>query len=323
MKLKYLFKNFDLAEMIVKNWDYDNLEYFKYFRISSNAIYPFSNQGKVYFLRISPIDEKSEKNMLAELEFLGYLRDNNYAATQAKPSKNGRELEIVNTPWGWYYAAVFPRVRGKALGDIEITDDITLQWGRALGKLHRLSREYKPAISRRNTWKDQLEWIKRLLKELPDETDAMREADKLTEIFQTIPVTEDNYGLVHYDFESDNIFYDRDTNEIIPIDFDDSMYHWYVMDVEQVLDNIKNELSGERAEEVSKIFLKGYNCEYSVSEEAIEQLPVFRRFANLYAHARVLRSLGEKWDNEPECLTALRVKLNDRLDKNRQAWEQD
>lgn len=320
MKLKHLFQNFHLAEMIVKHWDYDNLDLFKYFRISSNAIYPFSNQGKVYLLRIAPIDEKSEEAILAELEFLGYLKDNSYAAIQAQPSQNGRELEIVNTPWGQYYAVVFSRVRGKALDDIEITDDIALQWGRALGRLHMLSKGYKPSISKRSSWKEQIEWIKEVLKDYSDEVDAIKEADRLSELFQSIPITEDNYGLVHYDFEMDNVFYDKDTNEIIPIDFDDSMYHWYAMDVEQTLNSIKNELSAERAEEVSRRFLEGYNCENNISEDMIRLLPIFRRFANLYGYARVLRSVREKWDNEPEWLTALRMKLNDILKKKRQMW---
>lgn len=43
LKLKYLFDNRDLAKMILENWDYDesSLKMFDYFRISSNAVYPF------------------------------------------------------------------------------------------------------------------------------------------------------------------------------------------------------------------------------------------------------------------------------------------
>lgn len=315
MKLKHLFSNIDLATMVVKNWDYDSLDLFKYWRISSNAIYPFSNQEKVYFLRITPIDEKSEKAILAELEFLHYLRDNKYTSIQAQPSKNGRELEIVNTPWGQYYAAVFPRVRGIALADMEITDDIALLWGRALGRLHKLSNVHKPTGYMRSSWKDQINWIKEVLDDFPNEVEAAREADTLKKFFQTIPVTDGNYGLIHYDFELDNVFYDKDTNEIIPIDFDDSMYHWYAMDIEQTLDSIRNELPEERAGKVPGKFLEGYCSEYNISEDMTKLFPVFRRFADLYGYVRVLRSIQEKWDNEPEWLVALRMKLNDILKK--------
>lgn len=48
LKLKYLFQHNALAEMILKNWNYDpeSLNMFQYYRISSNAVYPFRDQGK-------------------------------------------------------------------------------------------------------------------------------------------------------------------------------------------------------------------------------------------------------------------------------------
>jgi hypothetical protein len=71
LKLKYLFNNVDLAEMLLKNWDFDeqSLDMLKYYRISSNAIYPFQSQGKTQFLRFSPKTEKCRENILAELDF--------------------------------------------------------------------------------------------------------------------------------------------------------------------------------------------------------------------------------------------------------------
>ncbi len=41
LKLKYLFDNKDLAHMILNNWeyDYDNPDLLKHYRISSNAVY--------------------------------------------------------------------------------------------------------------------------------------------------------------------------------------------------------------------------------------------------------------------------------------------
>lgn len=41
MKLKYLFVNRNLAEMLLKKWDYEGIGMFKHYRVSSNAIYPF------------------------------------------------------------------------------------------------------------------------------------------------------------------------------------------------------------------------------------------------------------------------------------------
>ena len=64
LKLKYLFENYELAKEALKNWehDVDTLDQMlSQFRISSNAIYPFTQDGKVCFLRLAPIEEKIEK----------------------------------------------------------------------------------------------------------------------------------------------------------------------------------------------------------------------------------------------------------------------
>lgn len=37
-----------------------------------------------------------------------------------------------------------------------------------------------------------------------------------------------------------NVFYDEETGSCNMIDFDDSMYHWYAMDIEQALDSLVN-----------------------------------------------------------------------------------
>lgn len=93
------------------------------------------------------------------------------------------------------------------------------------------------------------------------------------------------------------------------IDFDDSMYHWYAMDIEQALDNIAEEISCGDFSLMRDCFIKGYRGEYSVSDEMLSYLPMFRRFANLYGYVRVLLATKEVWDNEPKWMTNLRRHL--------------
>ena len=44
-------------------------------------------------------------------------------------------------------------------------------------------------------------------------------------------------------------------------------------------------------------------------------IPACRRFANLYGYVRVLRSVEEKWNNEPEWLVSLRENLIEAMKK--------
>ena len=117
------------------------------------------------------------------------------------------------------------------------------------------------------------------------------------------------YGLVHYDFEPDNVFYDAETNSCAVIDFDDGMYHWYALDIEQVFASLAEELSGDSLEAAERAFLDGYRTQHAYTAEMDALRPLMRRFINLYTYARLTRSIAETFDDEPEWLTGLRVKL--------------
>lgn len=101
MKLKYFFDNPELAHMLLKNWDYDesSLDMFRSCRISANAIYPFTRNEEVRLLRFCPTSEKIKDNLLAELEFIAYLRNNQYQAVASVLAKTGEELVQRLTPW--------------------------------------------------------------------------------------------------------------------------------------------------------------------------------------------------------------------------------
>lgn len=311
LKLKYLFHNKELAEMILKNWEYDcdDPDLLKYYRTSSNAVYWCKNNGNIFFLRFAPDEEKSKENILAELEFLRYLKSNGYSSVETILSKAGNELEVANTPWWKYYAVAFKKASGMSLDRMPLTKDIVFGFGKALGKLHKLSSEFNPINNKRNTWKEEMDWMENILTTFPNETEAKNELSKLRDYFSKLPATKYNFGLVHYDFELDNVFYDEASKTFTAIDFDDSMYNWYALDIEQSLDSLKEEISEDQIDSLTTEFINGYRLEYDVWDEMLKLLPIFRRYINLYDYVRVLHSSKEKWDNEPGWLVNLRSKL--------------
>jgi Ser/Thr protein kinase RdoA (MazF antagonist) len=316
LKLKYLFNNEELAEMLLKNWEYDeeSIDMFKYYRISSNAIYPFKCEGNTHLLRFAPKTEKLKSNILAELDFIKYLRDNQYGVLESAASKQGEELVEVHTPWGEYFASVFKRVSGVQINNTDFSDTIIFSHGKALGRLHHLSSQYTPGKFQRWSYRDALDWIQEVLMDFPEESAALMETKLLREYFASIPKSQFNYGLIHYDFEYDNVFYDNKSNSCNAIDFDDAMYHWYAMDIEQALDSLQDYIPAEMFNHKKQCFMDGYLTEYDISNDFEDILPACRRFANLYGYARILRSIAEKWDNEPDWLTNLRAKLSKGLE---------
>ncbi|WP_026477681.1 phosphotransferase enzyme family protein [Alkaliphilus transvaalensis] len=312
LKLKCFFDNKDLAKMILENWEYDlaSIDMFNFYRISSNAVYPFKYKGKTRFLRFSPVGEKDINNLVGELDFIRFLMSRDYPALSIIVSKNNEEFIEVYTPWGDFYAVVFERVDGVQLGEIEYTPEICKKHGSYLGKLHKLSSDYKPITKLRWTYEDVFLWIDKELSNLSYDISAIEEIKILETYLSKIPKNEKNFGLIHYDFELDNVFYDQAKDVLNIIDFDDAMYHWYAMDIERALDSIKNEIPKENYFLMKDSFIKGYNEEFNVTDEMLSYLPIFRRFANLYAYTRILRSTAEVWNNEPDWLTEIRGKLN-------------
>jgi Putative homoserine kinase type II (protein kinase fold) len=325
LKLRYLYTNEDLAAMILCNWEFDedSLEMFQYYRISSNAVYPFRREGAAQLLRFAPAAEKCKENIEAELAFIAYLRAEGYGVMEAVKSKRGEELAEARTPWGNYYASVFKHVPGVQIGRAELRDDIVFSYGQALGRLHKLSSQYEPAGSKRWSYEDVLMWIEEELANYPHETAALREAERLRGYFAQVPKTVHTYGLIHYDFECDNVFYDEATGSCYAIDFDDSMYHWYAMDIVQALDSLKDCIAEESDEQKKQIFIEGYQTEFALTAEDEAILTACRRFASLYSFVRMLRSIAEQWEHEPEWMVRLRERLSRRIAEKSSCFDMD
>ena len=97
LKLEYLFENYELAREALSLWEHDedNLEeMLGYFRISSNAVYPFTREGRVCFLRLAPVGEKAETDVRGELEFIRYLLKEGYPALRPVRSLSGEDMVV-------------------------------------------------------------------------------------------------------------------------------------------------------------------------------------------------------------------------------------
>ncbi len=171
LKLKYLEDNRELVMRLLEAWTYDeeSLILLEQYRISSNAVYPYKCRGEVHLLRFSPTVEKAPEIIRAELEYLKFLKENGYAVPEIILSNNGHELEVIDTPWGAYSAAVFKRVKGERLDGLTLTDEIIIGYGRALGELHLLSQKYKPKAYKRLSYDEQLDYMLNTMTQMNNE----------------------------------------------------------------------------------------------------------------------------------------------------------
>lgn len=316
LKLKYLYENYDLAKSALENWEYDadTLDgYLRRFRISSNAVYPFLWQGNLCFLRLSPVSEKMENNLKGELEFLCYLQSRDYPAVVPVVSGSGELVVTVDSGRGKYYASVFKGVDGIAIKDAGYADHVLFEYGKALAQLHVLSGEYSPE-NRKWTYGDALLWIVKVLEECHAPDKMLAESDEVRQALDGLPQRSDTFGLVHYDFQPDNVFWDENSQCCRVIDFEDSMYHFFLVDLEQALDALLEDIPADRQSAAKDIFLQGYQSVKKLEPDYAEKLKLMRRFCNLYSYARLIRCVAEEYPDEPDWMVSLREKLHRRIE---------
>lgn len=317
LKLKYLFNNSDLALMLLKNWNYDedSLELLNNYRISSNAIYPFKNNGKLYFLRFVPDAEKDYFAISQELNFITILSNNGFNVPKIIESKFGNIIETKQTPWGIFHAVVFESVGSETLESIKLTDEIAYNYGVSLAKLHQISKEKVQSNIERNSVYDILNLIEDKFRKNGSKSDKLvKHIALLRTEFDKINKTDLTYGIIHYDYELDNIIYEAETQKLSAIDFDDCMYGYYGQDVERAINSIESEIE-DFQDNIKTNFIRGYLDAGGNLDIYYQSADLFKKFANLYSYFRISCSIEEKWDNEPIWLENLRCRLVAKMTK--------
>ncbi|WP_337100366.1 GNAT family N-acetyltransferase [Paenibacillus sp. YIM B09110] len=296
------------SEQLLELWEHD-AGTLKFWRASSNFVYTFERSGTRYFLRFIHEEDNTPQQIEAELDFILYLIAQGYPAAAPVRSKNGHWLETISTEHGRYFGTVFEQAKGSHIPLEQMSDDHLTSWGKALASLHHLSETYRPDTNSRKSWDDALHFISSVLQRYPEETAIKHELSSLREQLQALPNGVGHTGLIHYDFETDNMFYSSDEALYYAIDFDDAMVHWFMMDVASAVSDLL-EQDSEEAKQQLALFLAGYRSIKPLDEFYIERIPLFQKFSDLYSFARLLRSIeGMDEARSPEWATALRDKL--------------
>lgn len=215
-------------------------------------------------------------------------------------------MEKVETDLGTFHAVVFAELQGSQGAIEELSTAQFEVWGATLGKLHAMMHLYQdPRLSARGTWRDHLTQAQISLPK--DEPRVLAEFDHIISWLSALPVTETNYGLIHGDFELDNLFWQDDT--IAMLDFDDCSYSWYIADVVFALRDLF-ETGVDLSNPSFRAFIRGYSKHSSLDEELISHLPTFIRLANLITYAKLVRAMDLTNDQDyPEAYTSLLLKL--------------
>jgi len=283
-----------------------------------NLVYNCSKAGEVEkILRISFLSDRSKDDFLAEAEYVRYLHTHGGSVANVINSLQGNLVEEITYGGNTFFVVLFEKAKGRQLAEngYQYREGVPLSeyyynCGKALGKLHQLSKKYVPANKRYSFFdKFNVEYINKLI---PETLSSLKQRlYKLIKELDSLSKDSEMYGMIHFDFSDGNYNIDFDTGQITVYDFDNSCFGWYLYDLANLWIHgvgwIQHEPdSNKRKEFMDGYFntiIKGYRSETDISDTALEQLPLLIQavlMENIFDEFEVAKMNGEEVEHDDE-----------------------
>jgi amicoumacin kinase len=225
-----------------------------------------------------------------EIDWINYLGDNGINVCRAIPSAKGNYVEAIKVLNSCYLVSSFEKSKGYHIdlsNSSEWNDILFQKWGRTLGKMHSLSKDYtvEEDSNKRNNWNYGTIFSPDL-KLGPGENKVLKIWRSLLYELESLPIDKNSYGLVHNDFHYRNFLIDG--SKIIVIDFDECAFNWFACDIAIALYDVISVFPINKRNEYEilliKNFLKGYERENVLDEYWLKLLPKFLKFRQIYSY---------------------------------------
>jgi amicoumacin kinase len=261
----------------------------------SAVVYEGMRAGQAAILKISPglvnppevILGATREQMLGEMDFIRYLDREGVPVALPLASRDGEwVVSIPLDDQSCFLVCAFEKAPGFMYPDdavVEFPETVLHEWGRLLGRMHRLSGAYRPSDPawRRPSWEqDDLLDYHGLIP--ADQPLVWQRYDEIIAALNTLPRTPQVFGLVHGDLHHGNFF--NDNGRLIAFDFDAAHYLWYIADIVIALYNC---LPMPRSETVKRRgfalhflphFLQGYVLEKPLDPSWLARIPFFLKW---------------------------------------------
>jgi amicoumacin kinase len=266
-------------------------------------IFEFERAGRSYILRLGHSLRRTPELIHGEVDWINYLAAGGAGVASAVPSAAGNLVEPIDDGQGGHFlATAFVRAPGRSMWHNGGWNDPLIEnYGRLLGRLHTLTKDYKPANPawRRPAWDDPMNldtdrWLS------PDQTIIHRRYQATVRHLQTLPRDRDSYGLIHQDAHTVNFFVDDD-GRLTMFDFDDCVYGHFAYDLAMVLfyalDNLPSD--GDFASYFWRRFMRGYRQENDLDSVHLQHIPNFLLLREVQLYMIVHRDFADPENISP------------------------
>jgi len=278
----------------------DDLKLYPEYDGCQNLVFFYTSGTAQRVLRVSFRSDRTPDQILAELDFIRYLHENGVRVSPPVESLEGRYLELISGDSEQFAVVSFERAPGHRLPDKGYRyrdgasiDEYYFNWGKTLGQMHRLARNYSPkSPARRRPRLADILANDYIPSYLPPSQEKLKERFQhfLAEVAE-LPEDNDAYGLIHADFNDGNLCVDYASGNITVFDFDDSAYCWFMYDLADAWRSgvgwtMAEEDPGKRRNFMDKYFdtvLSGYTREHTLPESWLKRLPTFLKLIEMEA----------------------------------------
>jgi Ser/Thr protein kinase RdoA (MazF antagonist) len=278
----------------------------KWRRSSAAHVFVIHINDADQYLRFVPSAHRSYAEVAAAARLMRQLAERGVDVVQPVPSRRGMLAETIETQLDPMNAMLLTAAPGKQIDVDDLTIPLARSWGRALARLHRDGSDLGTDLPESFT---QLAQVPDLFSDDPALAAAIAE---LVDRLRRLPRDPARYGLVHGDFELDNIAWDGDV--ATAYDFDDAARSWFAADIAfAVRDLTEGCGTPTRAHaHLFDAFIDGYR---GLRPLDAAELETFSLFAGLHAAASMVglagvRDAGHRPD-DPGWQINLRNKLDD------------
>lgn len=276
---------------------------------STNEVYRFTKNNESFILRLSEKPFAYAETIKAEVDWVSYLVQNGIRASLPIRTINNQLSAVYEENEKTYVATAFDMAPGRFFDKADPLlwgSSIFRQWGETMGRMHQLSKYYKPSkiVGKRDDW---CRWnLENPYLQQGKYNVLLEKLRTLENRIDSLPRDPNSYGLIHHDFHPYNFFINGDV--ITVFDFDDCIHGWFALDIAIAATHAvwwgapkeDRKSKNEFAQKFLNDFLEGYFKHNHLGHDWIQQIPMFMEYRNICSFFWWLHS----WDGDEN-------KLND------------
>lgn len=258
-------------------------------------MFAFQKDGREFILRLGHSRRRSPELIHAEVDWINYLAAGGAGVARAVLSANEELVEaIADDQGGHFLATAFVKAPGGPPQKTLWHERLFGPYGRLLGRIHRLSKQYQPSNPawRRPSWDDPTMQYAHLYL-TAEQTAVLSQYQTVMTHLRRLPQDQDSYGLIHQDAHGGNFFVDENYN-ITLFDFDDCVYGHFAYDLAMVIfyavTNEPDPIAAAAA--LWPSFLRGYRQENTLDPAWLAEIPHFMKLREIDLYAVLLDTFG-------------------------------